>query len=75
VVGEIGNGCVVGAVCLEKRLPGGGPAPAIWASAGIMTRLVSRGEEQGGGQAVRGKLIVAAVRDAFDDLVRSLRRS
>jgi len=49
--------------------PGGGPAPAMPASAGMMTRHGQPGEEQGGGQAVGGELVGAAVRDAFDDLV------
>jgi hypothetical protein len=43
--------------------------PAISASAGMRTRLVSRVKNRAAGQAVGGGLAGAAVRDAFDDLV------
>ena len=67
--GEVGQGVAVGTVGLPER------AAARWSGAGELGEagdeepLGQPGEEQGGGQAVGGDLVGAAVRDAFDDLV------
>ena len=53
----------------RSGLPGGRLVPTSWASPGDDDAPGQAGEEQGGGQAVGGELVVAAVRDAFDDLV------
>jgi hypothetical protein len=44
------EGCPPGK--FRNELPGGGPVSAMLAGAAMMTRLVRRGEDQGGGPAV-----------------------
>jgi hypothetical protein len=66
--GEVGDGCGAGAVGLAERAAGRRAGAGESGDSGDEDAPGQPGEEQGGGQAVGGDLVGAAVRDAFDDL-------
>jgi len=59
----------VGAVGLAQRAAGRRAGAGDLGECGDDDAPGQPGEEQGGGQAVGGELVAAAVRDAVDDLV------
>ena len=67
--GEVGDGCLAGAVGLAERAAGRRAGAGDVGECGDEDASGQPGEERGGGQAVGGDLAGAAVRDAFDDLV------